>query len=51
MSHDLEIPNVQANILKIIKYFKNKHLPSAWYKKANEKKLISPGEVRWSTVL
>jgi len=50
LSHDLEIPNVQANILKIIKYFKNKHLPPAWYKKANGKKLISRVEVRWSTV-
>lgn len=49
-AHDIEIPSVKELVLKVVKYFRNKHLPSAWYKEANGKKLVMPQEVRWNTV-
>lgn len=50
LAQDVEPPGVKETVLKIIKYFRNRHLPSAWYKAAKGKKLIVPHEVRWNTV-
>lgn len=50
LAHDIDVPAVTANILKVIKYFRNKHLPAALYKNTQGKKLIMPLEVRWNTM-
>jgi hypothetical protein len=50
LAQDINVPVVTANILKVIKYFRNKHLPSALYKQKQGKKLIMPLEVRWNTM-
>lgn len=50
LAEDIQIPAVKDNVLKVIKYFRNKHLPAAWYKEAKGNKLIMPQEVRWNTV-
>ena len=34
-----------------MKYFKNIHLPNAYYKMAGGKSLIIPSNVRWNTIL
>ena len=47
--HDIFI-NVSKHIQKIIKYFRNKHLPSAFLKKAGGSKLTMPIETRWKTL-
>ncbi|KAK9718151.1 hypothetical protein QE152_g23347 [Popillia japonica] len=37
------------NILKVIKYFRNKHVvPSGLYRQSRGKKLVMPLEIRWS---
>ena len=33
-----------------MKYFRNSHLPAAWYKSTGAKKLVLPQEVRWNTL-
>lgn len=51
-AQDVEVPGVQENIIKIIKHFRNKHLPAAWYKfgKGTNSKMVLPIEVRWNTM-
>ena len=50
LAQDLNIPGVTEHILKVIKYFRNKHLPAAFYKEMKGKKLVMPQEVRWNTM-
>lgn len=42
--------SVNKHVLAIIKYFRNKHLPKAWYNQAGGKLLSLPSEVRWNTI-
>jgi uncharacterized protein YuzB (UPF0349 family) len=37
-------------VLRIIKYFRNHHLPAAKYKEAGGSALLLPSEVRWNTM-
>lgn len=50
LAKDLEIANVHKQIICIIKYFRNTHLPSAWYKAAGGKKFPLPLQVRWNSI-
>lgn len=50
LAKDLEIPAVTASIIKVIKYFRNHHIPAALYKQAGGKMLVLPLEVRWNTM-
>lgn len=34
LAKDLEIPAVTASIVKVVKYFRNHHIPAALYKQA-----------------
>ncbi|CAH0563065.1 unnamed protein product [Brassicogethes aeneus] len=47
---DLDNSAVTDHILRVIKYFRNKHLPAALAKETLGKKLILPHEVRWNTM-
>lgn len=49
LASDIQIPGLLEQILKVIKYFRNTHLPAAWYKEAKGKRLITPQQVRWNT--
>lgn len=51
LAKDLEITGIQQHIVQIVKYFRNHHLPSAWYKAAGGKKLPMVCEVRWNSVV
>lgn len=48
LAKDIENSATTDSILKIIKYFRNKHLPSALFKQAGGKKLKMPLEIRWN---
>ena len=50
LAKDVEIPGVTEHIIQIVKYFRNTHLPAAWYKVAGGKKLVLPLDVRWNTL-
>lgn len=50
LAKDLEIPAVTTSIVKVIKYFRNHHIPAALYKQAGGKKLVLPLEVRWNSM-
>lgn len=50
LAKDVEISGVKEHIVQIVKYFRNHHLPAAWYKAAGGKKLVVPQEVRWNTL-
>ena len=50
LAKDVEIPSVKEHIIQIVKYFRNSHLPAAWYKSTGGKKLVLPQEVRWNTL-
>ena len=50
LAKDVEIPGIKEHVVVIMKYFRNTHLPSAWFKSAGRKKLIMPQEVRWNTL-
>jgi hypothetical protein len=50
LSADLEVPDVKEKIVSVVKYFRNKQLPAAWYKNCGGTKLVMPQEVRWNTV-
>lgn len=50
LAKDLEMDEVNESVIKVIKYFRNKHLPAAWFKAGKGKKLILPQQVRWNTV-
>ena len=41
---------MKEHIIQIVKYFRNTHLPAAWYKVAGGKKLVLPLDVRWNTL-
>lgn len=49
LASDVQIPGILEQIVKVIKYFRNTHLPAAWYKQAKGKRLITPQQVRWNT--
>ncbi|CAH0547128.1 unnamed protein product [Brassicogethes aeneus] len=42
LAQDLEIPEATQAIIKVIKYFRNKHLPGAFLKKNRERSLLCP---------
>lgn len=42
--------SIHQHVLLVIKYFRNKHLPKAWYHEAGGKALPMPCEVRWNTM-
>lgn len=50
LAQDLDLPAVTQSIIRVIKYFRNKHIPAALYKEAGGKKLVMPQEVRWNTM-
>lgn len=50
VNKDLEASQVQEHIVQIVKYFRNTHLPNAWYKEKGGKKLVLPQDVRWNTL-
>ena len=50
LAKDVEIPSVKEHIIQIVKYFRNSHLPAAWYKSTGGRKLVLPQEVRWNTL-
>lgn len=50
LAEDFEISGVSSNILKVIKYFRNKHLPNAGYRQAHGKMLVMPIACRWNTM-
>ncbi|XP_029655938.1 uncharacterized protein LOC115229781 [Octopus sinensis] len=47
---DVEVADVKGTIVTINKYFRNVHLPAAWYKSNGGKKLVLPIDVRWNTL-
>ena len=50
LAQDVQIPDVKEQVLQIIKYFRNTHLPAAKYRAYGGKALVLPHEVRWNTV-
>ena len=50
LAHDVEIAGVKNHIVQVVKYFRNHHLPAAWFKQAGGKALILPQDVRWNTL-
>ena len=50
LAKDVEISGVKEHVVHIVKYFRNTHLPAAWYKQAGGKKLVLPQDVRWNTL-
>ena len=50
LAKDVDTCAVKSDIVMIAKYFRNHHLPSAWYQKEGGKKLPIPIEVRWNSV-
>lgn len=50
LAKDLEFFSATSNIVKVIKYFRNKHVPSGLYRQAGGKRLVMPLEIRWSTM-
>ena len=50
LAHDLEIPNVKAQVVHIVKYFCNNHFTNAKYKNEGGNALIMPQDVRWNTM-
>lgn len=51
LAKDMEITTVQQHVIQVVKYFRNCHLPNAWYKAAGGKKLPMVCEVRWNSVV
>ena len=51
LSKDIEISGVKEHVVKIVKYFRNTHLPAAWHKAAGGRKLVVPQEVRWNSLV
>lgn len=49
LAKDLEIKGVPTDVTKVVKYFRNKHLPASWYKASKGNKLVMPIAVRWNT--
>jgi len=50
LSADVKVRGVKDEIVSIAKYFRNRHLPAAWFKHAGGSKLTLPIDVRWNTV-
>ena len=50
LAHYVEIAGVKDHIVQVVKYFRNHHLPAAWFKQAGGKALILPQDVRWNTL-
>ena len=50
LGQDVQIPEVREQVIQIIKYFRNTHLPAAKYRASGGKALVLPHEVRWNTV-
>jgi len=50
LSGDLEVSGVKDKIVSVVKYFRNRQLPAAWYKQCGGTKLVHLQEVRWNTV-
>ena len=50
LAHDVEIKGVKEHVVHVAKYFRNVHLPAAWYKAAGGKRLVLPQDVRWNTL-
>ena len=46
LAHDLDILNVKSQVVQIIKYVRNAHLPTARYKEAGGKKLVMTVETK-----
>ena len=50
LAKDIDSSDVKADIVAVAKYFRNHHLPNAWYKQAGGKELSIPCQVRWNSV-
>ncbi|CAH2090930.1 unnamed protein product [Euphydryas editha] len=50
LAEDVEVKEVTKHVINVVKYFRNKHLPAAWYKGAKGKKLVMPIGVRWNSI-
>ena len=50
LAKDLNIDGVKPHIVAVMKYFRNCHLPGAWYRAAGGKKLVMPQDVRWNSL-
>ena len=50
LAQDVQIPGVKEQVVQIVKYFRNTHLPAARYKAAGGKSLVIPHEIRWNTL-
>ena len=50
LAKDIQISGVKEHVVQVNKYFRNGHLPAAWYKAASGKKLTLPIDVRWNSV-
>ena len=50
LAKDVDTSNIKSDIVTIAKYFRNHHLPNAWYKQEGGKKLQIPCDVRWNSV-
>ena len=50
LSADIEVAGVKERIVSVVKYFRNKQMPAAWYKERGGPKLKLPQEVRWNTL-
>jgi len=46
----VEVKGVMDNLVHIVKYFRNTHMPAAWYKAAGGKALVMPQDVQWNTM-
>jgi len=46
---DFQIPGVKANLIQIVKYFRNNHFAAAKYKQTDAPKLTLPSDVRWNS--
>ena len=50
LAKDVDTSNIKSDIVTIAKYFRNHHLPNAWYKQEGGKKLQIPCDVCWNSV-
>ena len=50
LAKDVEVSGVKEHVVHIIKFFRNGHLPAAWYQAADGKMLVLPLDVRWNTL-
>ena len=50
LAQDVQIPGVKEQVVQIVKYFRNTHLPAARYKAAGGKSIVIPHEIRSNTL-